>query len=220
MWLHVDGAYGGVAAMVPELRFIMNGVDGADSLVLNPHKWLFTPVDCSALYTRHPHVLKRAFALVPDYLVTSVGDEAVDLMNYGVQLGHRFRALKLWAVMRSFGSDGLASVIRQHCALATEFGNWVRSKDDWQVVAPVLLSVVCFRYEPSGVSPEKADAVNMAILDRVNCTGRVYLSHTKLHGRVVLRLAIGNVRTDESHVAEAWRLLQEAASQVAVSSQQ
>jgi aromatic-L-amino-acid decarboxylase len=219
VWLHVDAAYGGVAAIVPELRFIMNGVDHADSLVMNPHKWLFTPVDCSALYTRHPQVLKRAFALVPDYLVTSVGDEVVDFMNYGVQLGHRFRALKLWAVMRSFGADGLASVIRQHCALASEFGSWIRSNDQWQVVAPVLLSVVCFRYAPPGMSREDADTANMAILDRVNCTGRVYLSHTKLHGQVVLRLAIGNVRTDERHVAEAWRLLQEAATHGPVSGQ-
>lgn len=212
VWLHVDGAYGGVAAVVPELRYIMSGVDQADSLVMNPHKWLFTPVDCSAFYTRHPDILKRAFALVPDYLVTSVGDEAVDFMNYGVQLGHRFRALKLWTVIRAFGSDGLASVLRQHCALATTFASWIKAQPNWRVVAPVPLSVVCFRYEPPHVSPEAADSLNMAILDRVNCTGRVYLSHTKLGGRVILRLAIGNVRTDERHVAEAWQLLRDAAS--------
>jgi len=212
VWLHVDGAYGGVAAMVPELRHIMAGVDQADSLVMNPHKWLFTPVDCSAFYTRHPDVLKRAFALVPDYLVTPIGDEAVDFMNYGVQLGHRFRALKLWAVMRSFGSDALASVLRQHCALATKFAGWVQAEAHWQVVAPVPLSVVCFCYSPPGVSPEAADALNMAILDRVNRTGLAYLSHTKLGGRVILRLAIGNVRTGEGHVAQAWELLQNAAT--------
>jgi aromatic-L-amino-acid decarboxylase len=219
VWLHVDGAYAGVAAMVPELRYIMAGVDQADSLVLNPHKWLFTPVDCSAFYTRHPDILKRAFALVPDYLVTSVGDEVVDFMNYGVQLGHRFRALKLWAVMRAFGSDALASVLRQHCALAAKFASWVEAQPHWDVVAPVPLSVVCFRYSPPNVSPETADSQNMAILDRVNCTGRVYLSHTKLAGRVILRLAIGNVRTDERHVAEAWRLLLDAASQLSVHNQ-
>jgi aromatic-L-amino-acid decarboxylase len=211
VWLHVDGAYAGVAAMVPELRHILAGVDQADSLVMNPHKWLFTPVDCSAFYTRHPDILKRAFALVPDYLVTPIGDEAVDFMNYGVQLGHRFRALKLWAVMRAFGSDALASVLRQHCALATKFAGWVQAERHWDVVAPVPLSVVCFRYSPPGMSPEDADTLNMAILDRVNRTGHAYLSHTKLGGRVILRLAIGNVRTDEDHVAQAWRLLQEAA---------
>ena len=215
MWLHVDGAYGGVAAIVPELRHIMAGVDQADSLVMNPHKWLFTPVDCSAFYTRHPDVLKRAFSLVPDYLVTSVGGDAVDFMNYGVQLGHRFRALKLWAVMRAFGSDGLASVLRQHCALAAKFATWVAAAPDWKVVAPVTLSVVCFRYAPPDLSPEAADARNMSILDRVNCTGHAYLSHTKLGGRVVLRHAIGNVRTDNRHVAEAWRLLLDVASQAA-----
>jgi aromatic-L-amino-acid decarboxylase len=219
VWLHVDGAYGGVAAMVPELRHIMAGVDQADSLVMNPHKWLFTPVDCSAFYTRHPDILKRAFALVPDYLVTPIGDEAVDFMNYGVQLGHRFRALKLWAVMRAFGSDALASVLRQHCALATKFAGWVGAERHWEVVAPVPLSVVCFRYSPPGMSPEAADTQNMAILDRVNRTGLAYLSHTKLGGRVILRLAIGNVRTDEHHVAQAWRLLQEAASNEPVPSQ-
>ncbi len=212
VWLHVDGAYGGVAALVPELRHILAGVDQADSLVMNPHKWLFTPVDCSALYTRHPDILKRAFALVPDYLVTSVGDEAVDFMNYGVQLGHRFRALKLWAVMRAFGPDGLASVLRQHCALASKFASWVDAEPHWQVVAPVPLSVVCFRYSPPGVSPEAADALNMAILDCVTRTGHAYLSHTKLGGRVILRLAIGNVHTDERHVANAWQHLQDAAT--------
>jgi aromatic-L-amino-acid decarboxylase len=212
VWLHVDGAYGGVAAMVPELRHIMAGVDQADSLVMNPHKWLFTPVDCSAFYTRHPDILKRAFALVPDYLVTPIGDEAVDFMNYGVQLGHRFRALKLWAVMRAFGSDALASVLRQHCALATKFAGWVQAEPHWQVVAPVPLSVVCFRYGPPGMSPEATDAMNMAILDRVNRTGHAYLSHTKLGGRVILRLAIGNVRTGEGHVTQAWQLLQNAAT--------
>jgi aromatic-L-amino-acid/L-tryptophan decarboxylase len=219
VWLHVDGAYGGVAAIVPELRHILAGVDRADSLVMNPHKWLFTPVDCSALYTRHPDVLKRAFALVPDYLVTSVGDDAVDFMNYGVQLGHRFRALKLWAVLRAFGSDALASHLRQHCALARRFASWAEAQADWEVVAPVPLSVVCFRYAPPGASADVLDTLNMAILDRVNCTGRVYLSHTKLGGRVVLRLAIGNARTDDRHVAEAWQLLLDAASQLSLAQQ-
>jgi aromatic-L-amino-acid decarboxylase len=197
----------------------MDGVDQADSLVMNPHKWLFTPLDCSALYTRHPQILKRAFALVPDYLVTSVGDEAVDFMNYGVQLGRRFRALKLWAVMRSFGSDGMAAVIRQHCALAQELKTWIEPNAEWEIIAPVNLSVVCLRYAPAGVAPEEADALNMAILDCVNRSGRVYLSHTKLNGRVILRVAIGNIRSEERHIAEAWELLQDAASQVAVSSQ-
>jgi aromatic-L-amino-acid/L-tryptophan decarboxylase len=219
VWLHVDAAYGGVAALVPELRHILSGVDAADSLVMNPHKWLFTPVDCSALYTRHPQVLERAFALVPDYLVTSVGDDAVDLMNYGVQLGRRFRALKLWAVLRSFGSDALATHLRHHCALARKFAAWVEAQPDWEVVAPVPFSVVCFRYSPPETSASATDSLNMSILDRVNCTGRAYLSHTKLGGRVVLRLAIGNVRTEDKHVAEAWRLLLDAASQAPVESQ-
>lgn len=211
VWLHVDAAYGGVAAMVPELRYILDGVNGADSLVMNPHKWLFTPVDCSAFYTRHPAVLERAFALVPDYLVTSVAGEVVNYMDYGVQLGRRFRALKLWAVIRAFGASGLVERLREHCALAREFAGWVGAEPQWRLVAPAPLSVVCFRYEPGGMAPETADAVNMRVLDEVNRSGRAYLSHTKLGGRVVLRLAIGNLRTERRHVAETWNMLTSAA---------
>jgi aromatic-L-amino-acid decarboxylase len=211
VWLHVDGAYGGAAAVVPELRGVLAGVDRADSFVVNPHKWLFTPIDCSALYTRRPDVLRRAFTLVPEYLVTSAPDEVVNYMDYGVQLGHRFRALKLWAVMRVFGAMGLADRIRHHCALAREFAGWVDATPGWHRVAPVHFSLVCFRYASADVAGPRADALNAAILERVNASGRVYLSHTKLGGRYTLRLAIGNLRTEHRHVADAWRLLQEAA---------
>lgn len=207
LWLHVDGAYGGVAAIVPEMRDVLAGVEHADSLVVNPHKWLFTPFDCSAFFTRKSEVLERAFSLVHEYLVTPERDAVVDLMNYGVQLGRRFRALKLWMVIRGFGTAGLAARIRAHCALARAFAEWVRSDPDWEVVAPVPFSLVCFRYAPSGVHEEVLNATNERLLAAVNASGEVFLSHTKLDGRYVLRLAIGNVRTEEKHVRRAWELL-------------
>jgi aromatic-L-amino-acid decarboxylase len=212
VWLHVDGAYGGVAAIVPELHDLMDGVHLADSLVVNPHKWLFTPVDCSAFYTRQPEVLKRAFSLVPEYLVTREQDEVVNLMDYGVQLGRRFRALKLWMVIRAFGAEGLAERIRWHVQLAQEFAGWVRAEPDWEVAAPHPLSLVCFRYAPAGTSEAEREALNARIMHAVNASGEAFLSHTKLGERYVLRLAVGNIRTDRRHVARAWELLRNAAA--------
>jgi aromatic-L-amino-acid decarboxylase len=212
MWLHVDGSYGGVAAVVPEMRHVLAGVEEADSLVVNPHKWLFTPIDLSAMFTRRPDVLKRAFSLVPEYLVTREQNEVVNLMDYGVQLGRRFRSLKLWMVIRAFGADGLAARLRNQMKLAREFASWVDDAKDWERVAPVPFSLVCFRYAPDAMSEAERDAANAAILERVNASGSAYLSHTKLNGRYVLRLAIGNMRTEHRHVARAWELLQEAAS--------
>ena len=211
VWLHVDGSYGGVAAVSPEYRHVLRGVERADSLVVNPHKWLFTPIDCSAFYTKRPDVLKRAFSLVPEYLVTREQDEVVNLMDYGVQLGRRFRALKLWMVIRAFGADGLAARIEQHCALARTFEHWVASDPDWELSAPVPFSLVCFRYAPPAMSEPERDRANVEILQRVNESGEVYLSHTRLNGAFVLRLAIGNIRTERRHVERAWELLRAAA---------
>ena len=209
-WLHVDAAYGGSAAVVPEMRNVLDGADLADSLVVNPHKWLFTPVDCSVLFVRQPEILKRAFSLVPEYLTSRDHAEAVNLMDYGVQLGRRFRALKLWMVIRAFGADGLADRIREQCELAREFAAWVRAEADWELMAPVPFSTVCYRYAPAGTSEEDREALNAAILERVNASGRAFISHTKLNGVYVLRLAIGNIRTERRHVAEAWQLLRVA----------
>jgi aromatic-L-amino-acid decarboxylase len=211
IWLHVDGSYGGVAAVSPRFRHVLDGVEGADSLVVNPHKWLFTPVDCSALFTRRPDILKRAFSLVPEYLVTREQDEVVNLMDYGVQLGRRFRALKLWMVIRAFGAQGLAARLDRHCELARTFAGWVEHEPDWELSAPTLFSLVCFRYAPRGTSDEAREELNAGILQQVNASGEAYLSHTKLNGRYVLRLAIGNIRTEERHVARAWALLRDAA---------
>jgi aromatic-L-amino-acid decarboxylase len=214
VWLHVDGAYGGVLAIAPEYRHILDGIEDADSLVVNPHKWLFTPFDCSAFFIKQPGVLKRAFSLVPEYLVTREQDDVVNYMDYGVQLGRRFRALKLWMIIRAFGVNGLAERLRAHCELAQRFADWVRADADWELLAPVPFSLVCFRYAPKGKSDAELDARNEAIMHAVNSGGDVFLSHTKLRGRFTLRLAIGNIRTEERHVALAWRRLKEAASRI------
>jgi aromatic-L-amino-acid decarboxylase len=214
VWLHVDGAYGGVLAIAPEFRYILDGVEGADSLVVNPHKWLFTPFDCSTLYLRRPDVLKRAFSLVPEYLVTREQDEVINYMDYGVQLGRRFRALKLWMVIRAFGVNGLAARLREHCALAQIIASWIESDGDWELMAPVPFSLVCFRYAPNGMSEGERDRRNEEIMHAVNAGGDVFLSHTKLRGRFTLRLAIGNIRTEERHVALAWQRLREAAAAI------
>lgn len=210
-WVHVDGAYGGPAAIVPELRWLLDGVDAADSLVVNPHKWLFTPVDCSVLFTKRPDMLRKAFALTAEYLVTREGDSVVNLMDYGVQLGRRFRSLKLWMVLRAFGADGIAERLRHHCELAREFAGMLHYEGDWEICAPVPLSLVCFRYAPSGIDEQSRDALNAAILERVNASGVALLSHTKLEERFVLRLAIGSIRTQREHIEATWRVLREAA---------
>ena len=214
MWLHVDGSYGGLAAVVPEMRHVLDGTELADSLVVNPHKWLFTPIDLSAMFTRRPDVLKRAFSLVPEYLVTREQNDVVNLMDYGVQLGRRFRALKLWMVIRAFGAEGLGERIRYHVQLAQEFAAWVRAEAGWEIMAPHPFSLVCFRHAPEGASEDECNAMNARILDAVNASGRVFLSHTKLGGAYTLRLAIGNLRTERRHVEDAWRLLRSAAAEV------
>jgi aromatic-L-amino-acid/L-tryptophan decarboxylase len=213
-WVHVDAAYAGPAAIVPELRYLLDGVDGADSLVVNPHKWLFTPMDCSVLYTKRPEALKQAFALLPEYLVTKGQDEVVNLMDYGIQLGRRFRALKLWMVIRAYGADGLAERIRFHCELAREFAGMVHYEGGWELMAPVPLSLVCFRCAPPGADEARLAHLNAAIMERVNAGGTAYLSHSKLNGKYTLRLAIGNIRTDRVHVESVWRELRAAAAAI------
>jgi aromatic-L-amino-acid decarboxylase len=213
VWLHVDAAYGGPAAILPEFRWLLDGAHDADSIVVNPHKWLFVPVDLSVLYVRDPELLRRTFSLVADYLVTPETD-VHNYMDYGLQLGRRFRALKLWFVLRAYGVRGMQDRLRNHIALAQELASWIRAEPGWHIAAPHPLSVVCFRYDPSdGPSPGdgQVDALNLAIMDAVNATGEVYLSSTRLHGRVVLRVAIGNERTTRDDVRLAWDLLKREA---------
>ncbi|MBV8645377.1 MAG: amino acid decarboxylase, partial [Candidatus Eremiobacteraeota bacterium] len=213
VWLHVDAAYGGPAAILPEFRWLLDPAHDADSIVVNPHKWLFVPVDLSVLYVRDPEVLRRAFSLAADYLVT-FETGVHNYMDYGLQLGRRFRALKLWFALRTYGVHGMQERLRRHIALAQELASWIEAEPGWQVVAPHPLSVVCFRYEPDPAEDAAAvDARNQAILDAVNATGEVFLSSTRLHGRLVLRVAIGNERTTRDDVALAWDLLRRAASE-------
>ena len=199
IWLHVDAAYAGVAAMVPGYEWILRGGDRADSIVVNPHKWLFTPFDLSVLYCRRMDVLRQAFSLTPEYLKTSEADAGVrNLMDTGIQLGRRFRALKLWMILRHFGASGLRDVLEGHIELARTFARWVDESERFERVAPVPFSVVCFRLRGG------TDEQHAQLLDAVNRSGDVVLSHTKLDGRFVLRLAIGHLHTAERHVARAW----------------
>jgi aromatic-L-amino-acid decarboxylase len=211
LWLHVDAAYAGVCGMVPGYEWVLDGVTRADSIVVNPHKWLFTPFDLSAFYTRHMDTLKAAFSLVPEYLRTSEGTAVHNLMDTGVQLGRRFRALKLWMVLRYFGADGVRSRLAEHIRLAQLFAGWVDESPDFERLAPAPFSVVCFRAVPGRwAGDDRAlDEFNERLLEAVNRTGEVFLSHTRLNGRVTLRLAVGNIRTTERHVARAWALLRE-----------
>jgi aromatic-L-amino-acid/L-tryptophan decarboxylase len=201
VWLHVDAAYAGSAWVCPELRWSQQGVERADSLVVNAHKWLFTPMDCSLLWSSRPEDLRRAFSLVPEYLRTS--DEVDSLSDYGPALGRRFRSLKLWAVLRCYGRSGLQARIREAVRLAELFEGWVREEPGWELCAPRHFSLVCFRRDGS-------DAENEAIVERVNRSGELFLSHTRLDDRYVLRLAIGNERTGEEDVRRAWAALRQA----------
>jgi aromatic-L-amino-acid/L-tryptophan decarboxylase len=215
MWLHVDAAYAGSAAVVPELRYVLAGCERADSVAVNPHKWLFTPFDLSVLYCRHMDLLRRAFVLVPEFLRTPEQEQARNGSDYGIQLGRRFRALKLWMVIRYFGQEGLASRIREHCRLAKLFASWVEESPDWELMAAVPLSLVCFRACPQvdAVNEESSEAgcdgLNEQIMHAVNATGKAFLSHTRLNDKLTLRLAIGNIRTTEKHVRQVWELLNE-----------
>jgi aromatic-L-amino-acid/L-tryptophan decarboxylase len=205
VWLHVDAAYAGSAAVCPELRGAFAGWERADSVVVNAHKWLLTPMGCSALWTRRPEDLRAAFSLVPEYL--RVREAVASLSEYSPALGREFRALKLWAVLRCYGRDGLQRQIRDAIALATLFEGWVRDEAGWELTAPRPFSLVCFRREGT-------DEENESLLERVNATGELFLSHTKLDGRYSLRLAVGNARTTEADVRLAWDVLRREAARV------
>jgi len=206
LWLHIDAAYGGAAAVLPEMRHVLAGASEADSLVVNPHKWLLTPVDCSAFYTRRPEALRRAFSLVPEYLRTEEDPRAVNLMDYGFQLGRRFRALKLWFVLRYYGRLGMAEHIRRHLEDAREFASWVRRDERFELCAPVLFSLVCFRLRGG-------DENNKRLLDELNRSGAAFLSHSVFAGRMALRLAIGNHLTTREDLRRIWEQISRIAGQ-------
>src|SRR2546421_311198 len=209
LWMHVDAAYGGVAAMLPSHAHVLAGADRADSIVVNPHKWLFTPFDLSAFYCRRMDVVRAAFSLTPEYLRTPEAADVKNLMDTGVQLGRRFRSLKLWMILRSFGARALRARLAEHIRLAQELASWIDAHPDFERLAPVPFSVVCFRWKPAGMSWSDAevDAANERLLDLVNASGDIFLSHTRLRGRLAIRVAIGHLRTTDEHVRRAWNLL-------------
>jgi len=206
LWFHVDAAYAGSAALLEEHRHILNGAAQADSLVVNPHKWLFTPVDLSVLYTRRPDVMRRMLSLeeAPPYLQAAEQDRAVNLADYSLALGRRFRSLKLWFVLRYFGREGITRILRGHMKMARDLAQWISADSRFEVAAPVLFSLVCFRCRGS-------DQDNRDLLDRINASGRAFLSGTTLHGKFVLRLAIGNVATTEDDVRQTWEWIRSSA---------
>lgn len=218
VWLHVDAAYGGPASLVPGMEWVLAGVDRADSVVVNPHKWLLTPFDLSVLYCRDMPLLRQAFSLVPEYLRTSEPEVAQNLMDTGIQLGRRFRALKLWFVMRYFGADGLRARIGEHVRLARLFADWVDAAPAFERLAPAPMSVVCFRARPASFAhdDDALDTFNARLMDELNASGQLFLSHTRLNGVFALRLAVGHVRTTETHVRAAWQQIQDTAERLSM----
>jgi aromatic-L-amino-acid/L-tryptophan decarboxylase len=207
VWLHVDGAYGGSAAILPEMRHVLAGAARAHSITINPHKWLYVPVDLSVLYTRHPDVVRRSAAVTAEYLKTPEDDQTVNFMDYGIQLGRRFRALKLWYVMRYYGKEGIMRLLRESLRLAKLLERWIEEDPAFEMSAPLVFSLVCFRHRSN-------NELNERLLAEVNATGKALLSHTVLNGKYVLRFAIGNFQTGEADVAETWTLIRDTATRL------
>ncbi|MEW6196837.1 MAG: pyridoxal-dependent decarboxylase [Bacteroidota bacterium] len=210
IWFHLDSAYAGVTAILPEMKKYFKGFERADSFVVNPHKWLFVPIDFSILYTRKPGVLKNAFSLVPEYLKTAEDNTAINYMDYGIQLGRRFRALKFWFVLRYFGVEGLQERLREHLRLAQQFAQLINGHEMFERLAPVYFGTICFRAEPNGITDEnKLNELNEKLLNAVNATGKVFLVHTKLNGKFTIRLVTSGLRTEEKHVMLAWEIIKQ-----------
>jgi aromatic-L-amino-acid decarboxylase len=227
LWLHIDGAYGAGFAILPECQSLTPGWSDADSIVVNPHKSLFVPLDFSVLYVRDLERLRRVFTLVPEYLRGDTVEAQKNYMDYGIQLGRRFRALKAWVIFRSFGRNGMAARLREQIRLANLFADWIRNDDRFELVAPVSMGVVCFRFigpvaptrrgdagpaSATAATADNLDALNSDIVERINASGRAYLTQTKLRGRTVIRIGLGNVLTTEAHLHKAWELVRETAN--------
>lgn len=208
LWLHVDAAYGGAASILPEQRALFAGCDRADSYVVNPHKWLFVPMDLSVLYSAHPGCFRAAFSLTPEYLRSRAHPRVVNYMEYAIPLGRRFRALKLWYVLRALGADRIAATIREHIRIADLLAGWIDAEPDFELLAPAPFSLVCLRFRPAGTSEAQANMASERLLDDVNATGEFFLSHAVLGGRYAIRVAIGNIGTTEQDVRRLWHLLQ------------
>ncbi|MEO6209460.1 MAG: pyridoxal-dependent decarboxylase [Gemmatimonadaceae bacterium] len=218
VWLHVDAAYGGALAMLPERRDVMAGAELADSVVVNGHKWLFVPLDFSALFTRRPEVLRSVFALTPEYLRGDAdakgADDVVNYMDYGIQLGRRFRALKAWMAIRSFGREGMEARIREHCRLAQLFAGFVEREPHYNIAAPVTMAVVCFRFAPPGMDETSCNSLNERVVEAVNAAGNAYLTYTTLRGRRAMRIGVGNVLTAQRHIEHVWRRIRDEAGRL------
>jgi aromatic-L-amino-acid decarboxylase len=212
LWFHVDAALAGSAAILPEKRWILNGVEVADSFVFNPHKWLFTNFDCSAFFCRDPDALTATFSVLPEYLKTDLDRQVTNYRDWGIQLGRRFRALKLWFVLRYYGVEGLQERLREHLALAQEFKQWIEESEDFELVAPVPLNTICFRLHPKkasrgDLSADELERLNKALMDEVNASGKIYITHTRLAGAFCLRLSVGQTQTRREDVEQAWEVL-------------
>ena len=211
LWLHVDAAFAGTAAIVPELRGFMRGTEHANSLVFNPHKWMLTNFDCSAYFVSDPAMLVQAFEMKPEYLKTAADKQVKNYRDWGIQLGRRFRALKLWFVIRSYGVEGIRAMIREHVRLASLFANWLEQDKRFEIMAPVQLSLVCFRLNPGGLNQDSLNQLNQRFLERINSNQSIFLTHTTLNGNYTIRMAIGSRTTTEKHIKEAWEIIRREA---------
>jgi len=211
LWLHVDAAFAGTAAIVPELRGFMKGTEKADSLVFNPHKWMLTNFDCSAFFVSDPARLVQAFEMKPEYLKTAADKQVKNYRDWGIQLGRRFRALKLWFVIRSYGVEGIRAIVREHVRLAALFANWLDQDNRFEIMAPVQLSLVCFRLNPGALNQESLNRLNQEFLERINSNPSIFLTHTTLNGNYTIRMAIGSRTTTERHIKDAWEIIKEEA---------
>jgi len=208
IWLHVDAALAGTALVLPELRWMINGIEAADTFVFNPHKWMFTNFDCSAYFVRDHGALIRTFEILPEYLKTSEKERVNNYRDWGIQLGRRFRALKLWFVIRSFGVAGIQERIRFHLRLTQELLTKMKATEDFEILAPVPLNTICFRYRPRQVNSEgELNRINADLMHRLNATGKLFLTHTKLNGRFALRFVVAQTNVEERHVLDAWGLI-------------
>lgn len=210
LWLHVDAAYSGSALILPEYKWMLNGIEQADSFVFNPHKWLFTNFDCSAYFVKEKEYLIRTFEILPEYLKTLSDNKVNNYCDWGIPLGRRFRALKLWFVIRNFGVNGLQEKLRYQISLAKSLESKIRKEKKFEILAPVNFNLICFRFKPSGVnSEERLNEINEKLLQKINSTGKIYLSHTKLNGKYTLRMVIGQTNVNEKHIEKAWNLIKE-----------
>lgn len=216
IWLHVDAAYAGTALLLPEYQWMIEGIEGADSFVFNPHKWMFTNFDCSVYFVKDADVLIKTFEVLPEYLKTKTRGQVNDYRDWGIPLGRRFRALKLWFVMRSFGMDGIRKKLRHHIQLNDSFAKKVEKSSDFELLLPPFLNYTCFRYHPSRLQDEeKLNRLNEKLVDRINSRGRVFLTHTKIRSRYVIRMVIGQVYVEQEHVEKAWEEIVKVAKSLA-----